>query len=67
MTIDLIFSVFVKHKDLSLLENRDPNLLDIIIADIHGYEKLNPEGSQARSVLRSISTLNYNSYPREIF
>lgn len=38
-------------KALSPFENRDPNLLDIIIADILGYQKLNPEGSQARSLV----------------
>lgn len=50
-TIDLSFLVFVKHKDLPPFKNRDPNLLDIIIADILGYQKLNPEGSHARSVV----------------
>lgn len=38
-------------KALSPFENRDPNLLDTITGDILGYQKLNPEGSQARSVV----------------
>lgn len=38
-------------KALSQFENRDPNLLGIIIAVILGCQKLNPEGYQARSVV----------------